>query len=138
MNKHWAAMIFTPSADATSSVLQRKSAFAAAAGVRRVTNGHVSDATSSETTKRRSLQHDFGTGPVLPRINDQTQSGGLAEEFTKGSTAPAPAEAATPDLNLGQEEVKASTTPIVDKVELVTSATGAVGGYPEKEDMCDA
>jgi len=145
MNKHWTGTIFTHSADATSSVLQRKSAFAAAAGVRRVTNGHASDATSTETTKRRSLQHDFGTVPVYPRntnsfphINDQTQSGGLGEEFTKGSTGPAPAEASTPDLNLGQEEVKASTTPVVDKVELVTSATGAVGGYPEKEDMCDA
>lgn len=134
MNKHWAATIFAHSPDATSSVLQRKNAFAAAAGVRRVTNGHASDA----TTKHRSLQHDFGTVPVFPHINDQTQSGGLAEEFTKGATAPAPAETSAPDLNLGQDEVKASTTPVVDKVELVTSSTGAVGGYPEKEDMCDA
>jgi len=89
--------------------------------------------------------HDFGKlqirpAPTISRAmaNDQTQSGGLGEEFMTGGPAPAPQEAPTPNLNLGEEETKTSTTPVIDQVDLVTTTSGAVGGYPEKEDKCDA
>jgi len=90
--------------------------------------------------------HDFSDVRVLSdsaqpaTANDQTptQSGGLAEEFMNQGKAPGETEGKEPELNLGQDETKASTTPVIDKVELISSATGAVGGYPAKEDMCDA
>lgn len=80
--------------------------------------------------------HDFSKVPVTRLISDQTQSGGLGEEFTKGGAeTPAP----TNDLNLGNEEAKPNTTaPVIDQVEMVTSSTGAVKGYDEKLDTCDA
>ncbi len=91
-----------------------------------------------------SFGHDFSKvrlhsdSPVTRMVSDQTQSGGLGEEFTKG-TAPAPAETPTPDLNLGGEEAKPNTTaPVIDQVELVSSSAGAVKGFAEKLDTCDA
>ena len=89
-----------------------------------------------------SFGHDFSDVRVLAgsgatTANDQTQSGGLSEELAaKGSATPA--EEPAPELNLGEETTAAATTPVIDQVELISSATGAVGGYPEKEDMCDA
>jgi hypothetical protein len=72
-------------------------------------------------------------------FQDQTQSGGLDPKFTEGESAEAPPTGeANPDLSLGDEAKGTSTTPVVDQVELVTSATGAVGGYPDKIDTCDA
>jgi hypothetical protein len=124
--------------------MQRKSAFAGASGGQRVTNSH-STAVFNQQPNDPVRRHDFGIVPIFPRstssfprINDQTQSGGLGEEFTKGAPA-APATATpTTDLNMGEGETEATTTPVIDSVELVSSTTGAVGGYPEKEDTCDA
>ena len=96
------------------------------------------------TPGRTGFGHDFGDVRVLSNsattINDQTplQSGGLAEEFMQQNKAPAAPEGQTQELNLGEDETKASTTPVIDQVEMVSSATGAVGGYQEKEDKCDA
>lgn len=123
------------------SVTQRKSAFAVNSG-QRVTNGPalVFDHTTGDPVRR----HDFGTVSLfprnarsIPRINDQTQSGGLGEEFTKGAPPP-PTEKPATDLNMGEGETPTATTPVVDSVDLVSSATGAVGGYPDKIDTCDA
>jgi hypothetical protein len=124
--------------------MQRKATFTTASGGQRVTNGHAT-AVFSHTPNEMVRRHDFGIVPLypsnassFPRINDQTQSGGLGEEFTKGA-APAPATATpTTDLNMGEGETEATTTPVIDSVELVSSTTGAVGGYPDKEDTCDA
>ena len=70
---------------------------------------------------------------------DQTpvQSGGLDDKFTQGGTTE-PAQVGEPkqDLNLGADETKAPALPLVDSVELVTSSTGAVGGFPDI--ACDA
>ena len=117
--KHWHGPGFVRRVEAPS-VLQRKSAFTASSGAR---SSRPFTAASSKS------RHDFGIVPVyarpansFPRINDQT-----------------PSETPTNELNLGAEEAKANTTaPVIDQVELVSSSTGAVGGYPEKEDMCDA
>jgi len=85
--------------------------------------------------------HDFGkvlvhagaTG-MSSGPNDQTpvQSGGLDDKFTQGG-APEPAAGGEPkqDINLGADETKAPALPIVDSVEMVTSSTGAIGGFPE-------
>lgn len=91
-----------------------------------MTNGPAAifDHTSNDLVRR----HDFGIVPLyphsassFPRINDQTQSAGSAT-----------------DLNLGEGETQSTSPPVVDSVELVSSTSGAAGGYPEKEDTCDA
>jgi len=99
----------------------------------------VRTASSHTTSINTGYGHDFGNMRIhsAPVVSDQTQSGGLSEEFTQQNKAPAAAQ--TPELNLGEGETKASTTaPVIDSVELISSGSGAVGGYPEKEDMCDA
>lgn len=116
--KHWHGPSFVRRAEAPS-VLQRKSAFTGSQGPRR-----------SRPFSAAASRHDFGSVPVyarsatsFPRIADQTQSD----------------EAPTNDLNLGAEEAKPNVTmPVIDQVELVTSASGAVKGYAEKIDTCDA
>lgn len=90
--------------------------------------------------------HDFGRLSVLApgstafAPNDQTpaQSGGLDEKFLQGN-APAPGaeKGAGPELNLGEKTTHDSNKPVVDKVELVTSLAGAVGGYKDGEFACD-
>jgi hypothetical protein len=65
--------------------------------------------------------------------NDQTQSGGLDPKFTEGMSA---APSGEKDISVDDEVKGASTTPVIDQVELVSSATGAAGGFPEIE--CDA
>jgi|GEM_PF-3310539 len=146
--KNWLAPSSKRQTD-VASVMQRKSVFAGTSSGHRVINGPAT-AVLNHTPTDPVRRHDFGAVPLysrsagsLPRINDQTQSGGLAEEFTKGATA-APAtetpktETPKTDLNLGEGETQATTTPVIDSVELVSSTSGAVGGYPEKEDTCDA
>lgn len=79
----------------------------------------------------RPAGHDFGRVSVLApgtspaAVNDQTplQSGGLGEEFVDRK-APAP------ETELGATPARGFTPPVVDKVELVTSSAGAVGGFP--------
>lgn len=89
------------------------------------------------------IGHDFGKVRVhfggdssLSDANDQTpvQSGGLDDKFTEGA-APEPAAGAEPkqDINLGAEETKSPPLPVIDSVEMVTSSTGAVGGFEEIE-----
>jgi len=84
--------------------------------------------------------HDFGEVGVFSQtasaaqINDQTptQSGGLDEKFMQGAEAePAPGPEPQKDINLGAEETKSPDLPVIDSVEMVTSSTGAVGGFPE-------
>ena len=98
---------------------------------------------STRVANEPGLGHDFGKLRIhfdnvtsAGLVNDQTQSGGLSEEFMKGGTAAE--ETPTQELNLGKEETQAATTPVIDQIELVSSKTGAVGGYQEKEDTCDA
>jgi len=69
-------------------------------------------------------------------VNDQTQSGGLDPKFTQGGE-PAPSST-DKDLSMGDEYKGTSTAPVIDQVDLVTSSTDAVGGYPAKMDTCDA
>ena len=125
--KHWHGPGFVRRVEAPS-VLQRKNAFNAASVAR---PSRPFTAAVGKTTKDPIRRHDFGIVPIyaqgsnsFPRINDQT---------------PSETEAPTNDLNMGTEEAKPNTTaPVIDAVELVSSSTGAVSGYPEKEDMCDA
>jgi hypothetical protein len=141
--KHWLAATAKRQTDVTS-VMQRRSVFAGTASGHRVTNG-PSTAVLNHTPADSVRRHDFGVVPLyarsaasFPRINDQTQSGGLAEEFTKGADVTPVTDKPTTDLNLGEGETQSTTTPVIDSVELVSSPSGAVGGYPEKEDTCDA
>src|SRR6266851_7325415 len=93
----------------------------------------------------RRLGHDFGKvrvhsgdRAVAPAVNDQTplQSGGPGKEFKQeGDQTPAP-DKGTKNLNHGEDETKAPPMPLIDQVELVSSATGAIGGFPGIE--CDA
>ncbi len=89
------------------------------------------------------IGHDFGKVRVhsgddssLSAANDQTpmQSGGLDDKFTQGA-APEPAAGGEPkqDINLGADETKSPPLPVIDSVEMVTSSTGAVGGFDEIE-----
>jgi hypothetical protein len=123
--KHWLA----PSSKRQSDVLsvaQRKNAFGGANGGQRVTNG---PAVVFDHTGDAVRRHDFGVVPVYSRsasahMNDQT-----APETTTPKT----------DLNKGEDEAKPNTTtPVIDSVDLISSATGAVGGYPNKIDTCEA
>jgi hypothetical protein len=141
--KHWLAPGSKRQAE-MASVMQRKSVFAGTSSGHRTING-PGTAVLNHTPTDPVRKHDFGNVPIysrsiasFPRINDQTQSGGLGEEFTKGMPASVETEKPTTDLNMGEGETQATTTPVIDSVELVSSTSGAVGGYPEKEDTCDA
>lgn len=87
------------------------------------------------------LGHDFGSVGVFAGrdrfgAQDQTQSGGLGDEFTKGVP---PESTMTPTTTLDRgTETQGSSTPVIDSVELITSSSGAVAGFKEKEDLCDA
>jgi hypothetical protein len=94
------------------------------------------------TPARVELGHDFGRVGVFAgdrtrfTAQDQTQSGGLGEGLTKGVPA---ASTMTPTTTLDKgTESSESSTPVIDSVELITSSNGAVGGFKEKEDLCDA
>jgi len=84
--------------------------------------------------------HDFSKVRVLsghsndfPSVNDQTQSGGLDPKpaAAGGNGQPAPAKAAKDDTLS-----PTSKPPVVDDVQLITSAAGATGGFAAIE--CDA
>jgi hypothetical protein len=84
--------------------------------------------------------HDFGEMPVLPRENyrtprpnDQTQSGGLDEEMVKDIP---PASIMEPTETLEKENSLPRGSPVIDSVELVTSAGGAAGSF--EAIACDA
>lgn len=83
--------------------------------------------------------HDFGrVGVFAPFDQTPTQEGGLDEKFMQQDAPAAGQEqAAAPDLNTGEKTSADSNTPVVDKVELVTSSSGAVGGYKEGDFACD-
>ncbi len=91
------------------------------------------------------LGHDFSDVSVFShtkspaQVNDQTpvQSGGLDEKFMEGGVEPAPVAEPKEDINLGEDETKAPSLPVVDSVEMVTSSTGAVGGFPETQCLAD-
>jgi hypothetical protein len=111
-----------------ASVMQRKSVFTGTSSGPRATNAHAS-AVFNHTPNDLVRRHDFSTVALypnsagsFPRINDQTET-----------------EKPKTDLNMGEGETQANTTaPVIDSVELVATTGGAVGGYPEKEDTCDA
>lgn len=96
---------------------------------------------SPSPVRSSGLGHDFGRMLVSARnndiavtANDQTpvQSGGLDDKFMQGDSAePAASGEPKQDINLGTEETKAPAQPIVDSVELVTSTSGAIGGFPD-------
>jgi hypothetical protein len=117
-----------------------------AAGVAQGAKGSPSDATV-RAAAATPLGHDFSRVRLLAAdgaafaANDQTpvQSGGLAEEYMQESPPAASVkQAAGPEINLGEKTARDSKTPVVDGVELVSTPSGAVGGYPGKEDLCDA
>lgn len=97
--------------------------------------------TETNSIKNSRFGHDFGTVNVqssgsnsTSSATDQTpvQSGGLDEKFMQGNTQEAaPEETGKQDINSGEEETKTPALPVVDQVELVSSATGAIGGFPE-------
>lgn len=107
----------------------------------RLTSSHastskVSDATEPPFTSSRP-GHDFGSVHVFaPSDQTPTQSGGLDEKFMQGN-APGGEKLAGPEMNLGEKTAQNSNKPVVDKVELVTSSSGAVGGYKDGEFACD-
>src|SRR5207237_6172050 len=100
-------------------------------------DSHTLDVTARNSEKP-NFGHDFSRVRVLSHeaVSDQTQSGGLDPKFTQGGS-PAPAST-DKDISMGDEYKGTSTAPVVDQVELVSSSTGAVGGYPAKIDTCDA
>lgn len=121
--KHWLARSSKRQSD-VPSVAQRKNAFGGAIGGQRVTNGPA--VVFDHTARGSVLRHDFGVVPLFsrstsstPHLNDQTPP---KTELDKGQ------DEATPN----------TTTPVIDSVDLVSSATGAVGGYPNKIDTCEA
>lgn len=77
--------------------------------------------------------HDFGRVSVLaPQDQTPVQSGGLDEKFINWNTpAAGAAQPAGPELDTGEKKSQGANTPVVDRVELVTSSGGAVGGYEE-------
>lgn len=86
----------------------------------------------------RSRPRPAGGGPLA--VNDQTptQSGGLDEKFMQGGEPALAQQAAEKDIDLGEKTPQSSNHPVVDRVELVTTENGAVGGFKEKEDLCNA
>jgi hypothetical protein len=87
--------------------------------------------------------HDFGkvqvrSGDIASssEVNDQTpvQGGGLDQKFMTGDEqASAAGGEGTKDLNMGESETKAPALPLVDSVEMVSSQSGAIGGFPDIE-----
>lgn len=125
----------------------RSKQLTAAPAATQVAPARPRDATGDTATAAHASGHDFSRVRVLAAdgarfaANDQTplQSGGLADEYMQANAPAAGAkQAAGPELNLGEKTPQSSNTPIVDQVELVSTTGGAVGGYPEKEDLCDA
>ena len=76
--------------------------------------------------------HSDGQG-LSGAINDQTP-GESEEEPSKEITKPA---VSTTDTDTDVEQESGSNLK-VDRIDFVTSSSGAVGGYPAKEDKCDA
>lgn len=97
---------------------------------------HSTSPLSRVATQTR-VGHNFSKVPVLSpeAVNDQTQSGGLDPKFMGGTSPEAPDGK---DISMGDEYQDTSKVPVIDQVDLVTSSTGAVGGYPAKMDTCDA
>jgi hypothetical protein len=93
---------------------------------------------TSRVAKQTRVGHDFSKVPVLSpeAVNDQTQSGGLDPKFMGGTSPEAAPDGK--DISMGEEYRDTSKVPVIDQVDLVTSSTGAVGGYPAKMDTCDA
>lgn len=142
--------------DSASLSIQRSSNDAAlepkhADGIQARSNDslHDSDNPREKTTSpftAAAYGHDFGKvrmmaddGHSASAANDQSpvQSGGLDPKFMQGG-AMEPGSDGEPkqDINLGADETKSPGLPVVDSVELVTSSSGAVGGYDAIE--CDA
>jgi hypothetical protein len=71
--------------------------------------------------------------PAAEMVGDQTQSGGLGEEFTEGLP---PESVMEPTETLAKESSLPQGTPVIDSVELVTSSSGAEGGFDAI--ACDA
>jgi hypothetical protein len=95
----------------------------------------------NQTAQRLRRNGGASSGGAAFAANDQTpvQTGGLADEYMQGNAPAAGTQpAAGPEMNLGEKTPQDSNTPVVDRVELVTTSGGAVGGYPDKEDLCDA
>lgn len=98
----------------------------------------------NQPAETSGLGHDFSRVGIFategdePAVQDQTptQSGGLGDEFTQ-SVPPESTMEPTTELDPGTE-AGGSNTPVVDSVELIDSASGAIGGFKEKEDLCDA
>lgn len=87
------------------------------------------------------LGHDFGrvgvfdgeSGFTAAQDQTPTQSGGLEQAVIEGVPAASTMEPTT-ELDPGRD--KASGTPVIDSVEMVTSSSGAVGGFDAI--TCDA
>jgi hypothetical protein len=87
--------------------------------------------------------HDFGKVRVFsggrraaPAVHDQSPApaGGPGEEATQ-APAPAPQPAKTPPAAPEAKEKSPGAPPVVDRVDLVSSSSGAVGGFPQDKDM---
>lgn len=97
-----------------------------------------SAATCRHACSAPALGHDFSEVRVhaddwsATRINDQTP--------TEGNVNGEPAAAAQPAQtdSSGGAAAHDPNMPVIDSVEMVTSPSGAVGGYREREVMCDA
>lgn len=109
----------------------------------RLTSSQPSPAAVHDATPRVPAssmpRHDFSRVSVLaPQDQTPTQSGGLDEKFMKNEpAAPGAEKLGESELDTGEKPSRNSNTPVVDKVELVTSTAGAVGGYKDGEFACD-
>jgi hypothetical protein len=89
------------------------------------------------------LGHDFGKMRVLPAaaVHDQSPapSGTPTEDQASAppaAPAPEPAKAEPAKPAAPREESKgSSSTPVVDSVDLISSPSGAVGGFPEDKNQ---
>lgn len=102
--------------------------------------------TSRSTDRRDAVRerqggHDFSNLRILSRVpspvvQDQTPAQSGDPGVTQGTS---PALAGTETNPTGAEAApRPGITPVIDSVEMVTSPGGAVGGYREREVMCDA
>lgn len=94
----------------------------------------------TQPARAAGLAHDFrrvgvfaGDGGIAAQDQTPTQSGGLAEELVQDIP---PASIMEPTETLETESAIPKGPPVIDSVELVTSSSGAVGGFDPI--TCDA
>jgi hypothetical protein len=123
-------------------VLQRKCACRGSGPCERCDEKNLGAASVQDRTVKSGLGHSFGDVPVFAgkqrhafTVNDQTPTpAGESNETSPPESAAASEQ--TPESS--EADTHDPNKPVIDSVELVTSSSGAVGGYRSVEVMCDA